>query len=183
MKILTTKKANEIDVLTTHLHDFIHNLQNDSLKTVLEKRSYIRKINDIRSICELPAIVSLTSFHPMPEVKPPKKEGCKHIFKIAYTRDNAPFLFCENCGEIKFITIGMLKQDGADMKEQKLYVCEYCNTQFKEKEEALKCEESHRTAKAIKSAGYHRAVSIPDDYPDILMIEFDNGKVERYKRG
>lgn len=69
------------------------------------------------------------------------------------------------------------------MKEQKLYVCEYCNTQFKEKEEALKCEKFHHTAKAIKSASYHRAVSIPDGYPDILMVEFDNGKVERYKRG
>lgn len=68
------------------------------------------------------------------------------------------------------------------MKEQKLYVCEYCNTQFKEKTDAITCENFHHTPKEIAGASYHRAVSIPDGYPDIVMVKFDNGNIERYRR-
>ena len=31
------------------------------------------------------------------------------------------------------------------MKEQKLYVCEFCGTQYKEKQSALNCEKNHHT--------------------------------------
>lgn len=68
------------------------------------------------------------------------------------------------------------------MKEQKLYMCEYCNTQFKDKEEAIKCEKFHHVAMEIKSASYHRALSTRDGYPDILMVKFEDGNIERYKR-
>ena len=68
------------------------------------------------------------------------------------------------------------------MKEQKLYLCEYCGTQFKDKEKALECEEYHHVAMEIKSASYHKATSVRDGYPDIIMVKFNDGNVERYKR-
>ncbi|MBO5070505.1 MAG: hypothetical protein J6C37_09105 [Roseburia sp.] len=68
------------------------------------------------------------------------------------------------------------------MKKQILYQCEYCGTQFNDEKKALECEGFHHTAKEIKNASYHRAMSIRDGYPDVLMVKFENGEVERYKR-
>lgn len=69
------------------------------------------------------------------------------------------------------------------MKEQTLYLCEFCGTQFKEKKTALECESFHHRAKEITGMSYHRATSVRDGYPDVLMVKFDNGETERYKRG
>lgn len=68
------------------------------------------------------------------------------------------------------------------MKEQKLYVCEFCNTQFKNKEEALKCESYHSTPKKMRFPQYHRALYENDGYPDRIEIVFDNGKTIWYKK-
>ena len=64
------------------------------------------------------------------------------------------------------------------MKEQKIYICELCNTQYKEKSEAVKCENGHKTPKKILSAKYHAKC----DFPDHIEIEFEDGKCCRYKR-
>ena len=40
------------------------------------------------------------------------------------------------------------------MKEQKLYVCDYCGTQYKEKAECKKCEEGHKLPVEIKDSKY-----------------------------
>jgi hypothetical protein len=111
MKILSAKKITEIDILTTHLHDYIHTMRNDSLEKVIEKRNCIYKINEIRTICELPEIVSLIQFHPMPEVKPPKKEECKHVFEIGFYANSSPFLFCKHCAKTIELSVGK-KQEG-----------------------------------------------------------------------
>lgn len=105
MKILTTKKIKEIDHLTMDLHDFIHNLKNDSLEKVIEKRKHIYKLNEIRTLCDLPKIISWIHRYPMPEVKPPKKEECKHVYEIGFDQYSVPFLFCKHCAEIKRISL------------------------------------------------------------------------------
>lgn len=64
------------------------------------------------------------------------------------------------------------------MKEQKLYVCEYCGTQYKEKEKALNCEKAHSKKPTIKDARYHANC----DFPDRVEIVFESGKSMWYKR-
>ena len=68
------------------------------------------------------------------------------------------------------------------MKEQKLYICEFCNTQFKNKQEALNCEKNHHTPKEMRQPQYHRTNHSNDGYPDRIEIVFDDGKSLWYKR-
>lgn len=68
------------------------------------------------------------------------------------------------------------------MREQKLYVCEFCNTQYKTKEAAWACEENHHTPKEMRQFKYHAAKSVKDGYPDSIEVVFDDGKVIKYKR-
>lgn len=64
------------------------------------------------------------------------------------------------------------------MKEVKLYVCEHCGTQFKEKDKAEKCEKSHNSVKKIICEKYHSY----GNYPDRVEICFVDGKTLWYKR-
>lgn len=68
------------------------------------------------------------------------------------------------------------------MKEQKLYVCEFCGTQYGVKQKALDCEKSHHTPKSMRRAQYHTAKCSQDGYPDRIEVVFDNGEVLQYKR-
>lgn len=108
MKILTKTDINEIDFLTSTLHDFIHNLSNDSINKTLEKRSAICKLNDIRSIADLPHIISMPFYNPANWAK---EEECKHVFEIGFDANSNPFLFCKHCAKINELQIGK-KQEG-----------------------------------------------------------------------
>jgi hypothetical protein len=68
------------------------------------------------------------------------------------------------------------------MKEQTLYICEFCNTQYKSKQAALDCEKYHHTAKTMRQPQYHAAKCSQDGYPDRIEIVFDDGKTIWYKR-
>lgn len=69
------------------------------------------------------------------------------------------------------------------MKEQKMYVCEFCNTQYENKNDALKCEQNHKTPKKVKELRYREAKDAPDGgYPSRIQIEFNNGKTVWYKK-
>ena len=59
------------------------------------------------------------------------------------------------------------------MKEQKLYVCEFCGTQYKEKSKALECEKNHHTPKTMRQPQYHAAKCSQDGYPDRIEIVFE----------
>lgn len=64
------------------------------------------------------------------------------------------------------------------MKEQKLYVCDYCGTQYKEKAKAIACERGHKTAKGITDTRYHAG----GDFPDRVEVAFTDGSRCWYKR-
>ena len=64
------------------------------------------------------------------------------------------------------------------MKELKLFVCEYCGTQYKDKEKAKECEKVHKVANGINNASYHAN----GDYPDRVEVHFTDGKSIWYKR-
>ena len=64
------------------------------------------------------------------------------------------------------------------MKEQKLYMCEYCGTQYKDKSKALDCERKHKQPDRVKNARYHAGC----DFPDRVEIKFTDGTSCWYKR-
>lgn len=47
------------------------------------------------------------------------------------------------------------------MKEQKLYVCEYCNTQYSDKNRALECEQYHNTNLVIIKKHFKGGIPAP----------------------
>lgn len=67
------------------------------------------------------------------------------------------------------------------MKEVKLYICEICNTQFKDKNECKKCEDGHVKIKEIKSVRYRPAKDTIAGIPETIEVLFENGKSYIYK--
>lgn len=64
------------------------------------------------------------------------------------------------------------------MKEQKLYVCDYCGTQYKDKEKALICERGHKIYNRISDTRYH----VGGIFPDRVEVEFTDGSRRWYKQ-
>lgn len=64
------------------------------------------------------------------------------------------------------------------MKELKLFVCEHCGTQYKEKEKAKECEKKHTIPMEIKDSRYHSM----SQYPDKVEVKFTDGSTCWYKR-
>ena len=64
------------------------------------------------------------------------------------------------------------------MKEQRLWVCEYCGTQYKERTKAAECEKKHKRVSGVKDAKYHAG----GDYPDRVEVTFSDGTKCWYKR-
>lgn len=63
------------------------------------------------------------------------------------------------------------------MKEQKLYVCDFCGTQYKDKEKARTCEKGHKVYNRISDVRYHAGVMLPDR----VEVEFTDGSRRWYK--
>ena len=102
MKILKKEDINEINFLTSKLHDFIHELPNDSIKKTFEKRSAIWKLNSIRTILDLPQIISMPFYNP----KNWAKEECNHDFELLpFAANGQATLFCRHCAEVKRISL------------------------------------------------------------------------------
>lgn len=66
------------------------------------------------------------------------------------------------------------------MKEKTLYVCDFCKTQYANKEECKKCETSHIKPKKIVSEIYKPFKVVSSGYPIHIHVEFENGEVRRY---
>lgn len=67
------------------------------------------------------------------------------------------------------------------MKEKKLYTCEYCHTDFSDKQMALKCEKNHKTKLTISNARYLPIGNCQDGFPISITIEC-KGETITYKR-
>lgn len=67
------------------------------------------------------------------------------------------------------------------MKEQKLYLCECCGTQYKDKNECKKCESSHEKALEIHDMRFH-ACKDWSNYPDKVELKMADGKTVWYHR-
>lgn len=62
------------------------------------------------------------------------------------------------------------------MKTQTLYICEYCSTQYKNKEEAIKCEKEHNVNLSLIQKNYKHGIP----YPTTIILK-DNSTGEKIK--
>ena len=68
------------------------------------------------------------------------------------------------------------------MKALTLFMCEYCNTQYKSKEMASQCEEHHKKIKGVVGAKYRSLNSDKSGIPDYVTVQFEDGTEIRYQR-
>lgn len=76
------------------------------------------------------------------------------------------------------------------MKETTLYICEICGERYADKKEAEKCEAAHiKPKKLTKTMKFHPYkcgkdpfLCNPNQYPDWIEIEMQDGNTVRYRR-
>lgn len=68
------------------------------------------------------------------------------------------------------------------MREQKLYVCDYCGTQYKDKKTCQECEKKHVAPAEILSCRYISLKINKKGYPEKIEIKMTDGSVQTYKR-
>ena len=70
------------------------------------------------------------------------------------------------------------------MKEKKLYTCEFCNTDYADKETADKCEKNHIVLKTAVIVRVYKSIArIPDGCPNKIKLKFNGSdKWIEYKR-
>lgn len=68
------------------------------------------------------------------------------------------------------------------MKELSKYQCEYCKTEYKDKQKCVECENNHKVKLKVKDKRYLSINSDKSGYPMDVNIEFEDGKVIKYKR-
>ena len=68
------------------------------------------------------------------------------------------------------------------MKEIKRYVCETCNTEYKEKSACQKCEKTHCKPVEISKAKYIPIANNLKGYPVSITVKMEDGTEQIYKR-
>lgn len=68
------------------------------------------------------------------------------------------------------------------MKTLEKYQCEICNTEYKDKYIAKKCENSHKKALEISDVRYLPLSQNGNGYPTTVTIKMSDGKQIIYKR-
>ena len=68
------------------------------------------------------------------------------------------------------------------MKQETVYVCEHCKTQYLNRDYAQKCEENHKDIKKIIDLKYLPIDRKADGRPERIKIEFANGTEWYYRK-
>lgn len=70
------------------------------------------------------------------------------------------------------------------MKQKTLYTCEHCNTDYAEKEQAMKCEKNHKMLETATIVGTYKSIgSVDDGCPTKIKVQFKGtNKWIEYKR-
>lgn len=68
------------------------------------------------------------------------------------------------------------------MKEKVLYTCEVCHTDYADKAEAKKCEESHKRKLKIVDSRYLARAQTLIGFPISITVQSDDGIRVTYKR-
>lgn len=68
------------------------------------------------------------------------------------------------------------------MKEEKLYRCEFCNTQYADKKVCETCEKNHKKIKDVKAVKYLSIKNDKTGIPNKILVTFDDGEEYMYVR-
>ena len=68
------------------------------------------------------------------------------------------------------------------MKSLQLYVCEHCGTQYADKTECKRCEDSHKQAVEIHDMRFHACSFNEDGYPTKVELKMSDGKTIWYRK-
>ncbi len=68
------------------------------------------------------------------------------------------------------------------MKEKVLYTCEVCRTDYADKAEAKRCEESHKRRLKIVDSRYLARAQTLSGFPTTITVQSEDGTRATYKR-
>lgn len=68
------------------------------------------------------------------------------------------------------------------MKEQKLYICELCNTSYKSKEKCRECEKGHKKAMEVVDQIFISINNNNKGYPIYITVKMADGEIVKYHR-
>lgn len=68
------------------------------------------------------------------------------------------------------------------MKERVLYTCEFCRTDYADKAEAMRCEESHKKKLKIVDSRYLAYFQSGSDLPYAITVQSEDGTQATYER-
>lgn len=68
------------------------------------------------------------------------------------------------------------------MKKIDLYQCEFCGTQYKNRQDAVLCEKNHRQVKDVISANYVSCNNDRTGMPIRIQVVFSDGSKASYRR-
>ena len=68
------------------------------------------------------------------------------------------------------------------MRVMTKYICEFCGTEYADKNTAAECEKNHKTVSRIKNMTYKPIRMLPNGYPIKIEVEMEDGKVIEFKR-
>ena len=70
------------------------------------------------------------------------------------------------------------------MVKKTLYTCQFCNTDYADKERAMECEKNHKVLETATIVGDYKSLkSIPDGCPTTIKVKFKGSdKWIEYKR-
>lgn len=61
------------------------------------------------------------------------------------------------------------------MTEKKLYTCDICHTDYKEKDKAKQCEQNHKLLEKATVIGEYKSInSMPNGIPTKIKVKFPN---------
>lgn len=64
------------------------------------------------------------------------------------------------------------------MEVKRLYTCEFCRSDYADKENAIKCEKTHKKVSEIKDTRYSAGFA----YPYKVLVKFEDGHEIWYRR-
>lgn len=69
------------------------------------------------------------------------------------------------------------------MKTETHYICEYCNNEYRNEQDALNCEASHKCSVEITQEIFEKKSALfEDNYPTRIMVLMSDGKKILYKQ-
>lgn len=68
------------------------------------------------------------------------------------------------------------------MKELSKYQCEYCKTEYMDKNQCMECENNHKIKPKIANMCYDSYNSDHSGYPIYFNVEFEDGETITYTR-